>query len=457
MEAFTWDQRFETGIDSVDKQHQHLVDLVNLAGDILLEGKSSETELQKLFGQLADYAVYHFNEEENLMAKAGVDQRHVTAHKTQHSEFLKQVTAMWNNRDVSENPASMLHGFLSSWLTVHILGQDQEMARILQRMQDGMGADGAYDAEHGTEDRRISPLLDALHRLYILLSLQNRALAEANSNLEEKVRQRTQALEEASEQVLQSEKMASLGRMVAGFAHEINTPVGIALSAVSLSEETIRQLRGMLDQEEVSEEEFTAHLETLKQADRLAFANLNRAAELVRSFKRTSIDQSTDHARLYDVAEVFSDVVATLHNQFKNTRIEIKLDCPEAIQVYGAPGHLEQLLTNLLLNSLKHGFADGRLAGEITISASQQTKDQLEIVYRDNGQGMREEVLQHAFEPFFTTSRGDGGTGLGLYICYNIVKNQLRGDILLDSRPSEGCRFSISIPCHHAPDKVETA
>ena len=451
MDAFAWDQRFETGLDNVDKQHHHLVDLVNLAGNILLQGTSSEQELQALFGQLADYAIYHFNEEEGLMAQAGIDQRHVSAHKTQHSEFLKQVTTMWNNRTLADNPASMLHGFLSSWLTVHILGQDQEMARIMRRMQGGMEASEAYEAEHVREDQRISPLLDALHRLYILLSVQNRALAEANLHLEEKVRERTRALEEASEQVLQSEKMASLGRMVAGFAHEINTPVGIALSAVSQSEETIRQLRGMLDQEEVSEEDFVAHLDNLQQADRLACANLNRAAELVRSFKRTSIDQASEHARDYNVAEVMSDVLATLHNQFKNTRIQIQVDCPPGLVMHGVPGLIEQLLTNLLLNSRKHGFEDGAKPGSITITVSEAKSGRLEIDYRDNGKGMREEIIQHAFEPFFTTSRGQGGTGLGLYICYNIVTAQLHGEIALESRPDHGCRFSISIPCERKP------
>lgn len=453
MEAFSWDQRFETGIAKVDQQHRHLVDLVNLAGDILLEGKASEEELQKLFGQLANYAIDHFNEEETLMAKTGVDSRHVDSHKTQHAEFLKQVTTMWNNRGIAENPSAMLHGFLSSWLTVHILGQDQEMARMISRMQAGMAAAEAYEAERKSDDQRISPLLDALHRLYVLLSVQNRELADANTNLESKVLERTRELQAAGEQLLQSEKLASLGRMVAGFAHEINTPVGIALSAISQSDETIKQLNAMLSQDEVSEEDLASHLDTLQKADRLAVSNLQRAAELVRSFKRTSIDQTSEQSRDFNFRELIQDVISNLHNQFKNTRITIDINCPENIVVRGLPGLIEQLLTNLMLNSLKHAFAEGTLPGKILIKIPDNDGKLLELNYTDDGVGMPEDVAEKAFEPFFTTTRGKGGSGLGLYVCYNIVTAQLKGSISLDSTPGKGSHFIIRFPCERPVNK----
>jgi len=446
MEAFSWDQRFETGITTVDSQHRHLVDLVNLAGDILLSGTAQEDEYQQLFKQLADYSVYHFNEEESLMAKAGVDLRHVEAHKTQHTEFLKQVTLMWNNRNISENPAAMLHGFLSSWLTVHILGQDQEMARIINRMKSGIGTSESYEAEHNSDDRRISPLLDALHRLYILLSVQNRELADANTNLEVKVRERTRALEDAGKQILQSEKQASLGRMVAGFAHEINTPVGIALSAISQNEETLEQLNAMLTQEEVSEEEFASHLDTLKKTDKLAVSNLRRAADLVRSFKRTSIDQSSDQAHDFIMLDLINDLLATLNNQFKRTNIKISVECPDHIVIHGVPGLLEQLLTNLLLNSLQHGFSSGSRSGNIIITVAQHQKGNITLNFDDDGAGMTAEVKEKVFEPFFTTSRGQGGSGLGMYICYNIVTTQLGGTIELKTAPEKGTHFQITFP-----------
>ncbi len=446
MEAFIWDKRFETGIDSVDKQHQLLVDLVNQAGDILLEGKAEEKELHELFGQLSDYAVYHFNEEESLMSVSQLDARHVSAHKIQHAEFLKQVTLMWNNRHIAKNPAAMLHGFLSSWLTVHILGQDLEMARILQRMRKGAQSEQAYDAEHFDDDQRVSPLLDALQKLYILLSVQNRDLAVANTNLEDKVQERTRELKEASLLLLANEKHASLGRMVAGFAHEINTPVGIALGAISESEEVIKKLREMLNQDEVSEEDFLALINTLGQAGKLALSNLTRASNLVKSFKRTSIDQASEHLCVFNMQQLINDVLATVSNQFKRTTIKIKVDCPAEIFITGAPGLFEQLLTNLLLNSLMHAFDPGAQSGNITISVAQLPNETIELTFADDGKGMAPEVVERAFEPFFTTARNQGGSGLGLYVCYSVVTTQLGGTIMLQSVPGEGCSFTIIFP-----------
>lgn len=446
MQAFEWDHRFETGLPTVDQQHHHLVDLVNLAGDILLAGTSSEEELQNLFAQLADYAIYHFNEEERLMAETAVDPRHVEPHKFQHAEFLKQVTMMWNSRALAENPAAMLHGFLSLWLTVHILGQDQEMARNIARIRAGETPAAAFDAESETEDNRITPLLDALERLYILLSTQNRELANANTTLEQKVQERTKALEDASKQLLQSEKLASLGRMVAGFAHEVNTPVGIALGAISQNDDVLQHLLEMMKQEEVSEEEFSANLATLQEAGKLAVSNLMRAAELVRSFKRTSIDQASEQSRAFNMKQLISDVQTNLHNEFKRTQIRILIDCPETLNINGAPGLLHQLLTNLMLNSLQHAFDEGKRAGEISITVTLLPANRLHLSFADTGAGMPPEIAAKIFEPFFTTRRGQGGSGLGLYICYNIVTTQLNGSITCHSAPEQGSRFDIELP-----------
>ena len=446
MKAFEWDHRFETGLPMVDKQHRHLVDLVNVAGDMLLAGTSTAAESQNLFKQLADYAVYHFNEEERLMAEYGVDTHHVDAHKIQHAEFLKQITMMWNNRAVDKDPAAMLHGFLSNWLTVHILGQDQEMARNIARIKAGDSPAAACEAAAESNDRRISPLLEALERLYHLLSVQNRELAEANTTLEEKVLQRTRALEEASEQLVQNEKLASLGRMVAGFAHEINTPVGIALAAISQNGDILQQLQDMMLQEEVSEEEFSSRLANLQETSKLAVANLMRAADLVRSFKRTSIDQASEQLREFDMAELIRDVQSNLHSQFKRTQISLALDCPADLKVTGVPGLFSQLFTNLYLNSLQHAFDEGRRAGEIRVTVNRLPGKRIQIVFADNGKGMPPEVAEKIFEPFFTTRRGQGGSGLGLYICYNIITTQLHGSIACHSIPEQGSRFEFEFP-----------
>lgn len=259
---------------------------------------------------------------------------------------------------------------------------------------------------------------------------------------------KVEELENTRDYLVQSEKHASLGRMVAGFAHEINTPVGIALSAISQNDETLKQLDTLLRQEEVSEEELRSHLDTLNQAGKLAMSNLQRAANLVRSFKRTSIDQSSSQTVRFNLNELIRDLLLTLHSQFKRTRINIEVSCPDDVVAYGAPGLLEQLLTNLLLNSLQHAFAQGQQAGNIRIVVSPAPHGQISIHYCDDGVGMPPEVVARAFEPFFTTARGQGGSGLGLYVCYNIVTNQLAGSISLSSTPSQGCCFKILFPAN---------
>lgn len=252
-------------------------------------------------------------------------------------------------------------------------------------------------------------------------------------------------IEAARTQLIQSEKMASLGRTVAGFAHEINTPIGVAVGAISNSEETLQHIEALLESEEVSEEDLRAALTTLRQGDQLASSNLRRAARLIQSFKRTSIDQSSDEKRVFSLHELNQDVLAALHNPLKRLPIKVHLTCPEKLNIFGSPGLLEQLLTNLIMNSLIHGFQGEHPGGDIEISWTCNAQT-LSLRYQDSGQGMPPEVLENIFEPFFTTRRNQGGSGLGLYICYNIVTVQLRGTIRCDSAPGQGTRFQVDFP-----------
>jgi len=252
-------------------------------------------------------------------------------------------------------------------------------------------------------------------------------------------------VDRAHGELVQSEKMASLGRMVAGFAHEINTPIGVAVGAITHGEETLNKIDQLLASEEVSEDELRAALASLREGDGLAISNLRRAANLVQSFKRTSIDQASDHERLFIVRELIDDVLYALHNQLKRQPVTVTVDCPEALKIHGMPGLLEQLLTNLLINSLLHGFDNGLRAGTITIRVGLDN-GRLHLDYADTGAGMSEEVAARIFEPFFTTRRGEGGSGLGMYICYTIVTTRLGGTIRCESKPGEGCRFLIDFP-----------
>lgn len=254
-------------------------------------------------------------------------------------------------------------------------------------------------------------------------------------------------LEQTRDELVQNEKMASLGRMVAGFAHELNTPVGIALGSISHNEATLNDIDTLLGNEEVSEKDLRERLGTLRHSGELALSNLKRAANLVQRFKRSSIDQISEQARVFPVREMIDDVVFALQEQLRKAAIELTIDCPRSLAIEGVPGLFDQVLTNLLLNSLQHGFANGTQAGKITIAVDTATPGHLHIVYNDNGAGMSAEAAQRIFEPFFTTQRGQGGSGLGMFICYNIVSEQLRGTITCESQPGAGVHFDILFPC----------
>ena len=274
---------------------------------------------------------------------------------------------------------------------------------------------------------------------WLLLELLRRRWQDLDGKIRE--------LEATRGELVQSEKMASLGRMVAGFAHEINTPVGIAVGAVSHNEETLDRIGEMLTQDEVNEASLRAELDGLRESGALAMANLHRAAKLVQSFKRTSIDQTSDQIRHFNMKELISDVLFSLQGSLKRLPVQVTVDCPDRLQLHGIPGLIEQLLTNLIMNAVQHAFDDGKREGTIHIRVSREMDD-LRLEFTDDGVGMTDEQLSRIFEPFYTTRRSAGGSGLGLYICYGIVTGRLGGTIQCYSQPQAGCRFDLRFPAN---------
>ena len=264
-------------------------------------------------------------------------------------------------------------------------------------------------------------------------------------------------LQQTRDELVRNEKMASLGRMVAGFAHELNTPVGIALGSISHNEETLQKINSLLSQEDVNEHDLRQLLAGLHQGGALALSSLQRAASLVQRFKRSSIDQSSEQARVFGLRELLDDVVYSLHSQLERSAVTVAVGCPDALVLNSVPGLLDQLLTNLLQNSLQHGFADGSRPGHIHITADTGLPGQLRMVYTDDGAGLSAEAAQRMFEPFFTTRRSQGGSGLGMFICYNIVTAQLRGTIHVANPPGGGVRFEIAFPCEQVDPTGKTA
>ena len=252
------------------------------------------------------------------------------------------------------------------------------------------------------------------------------------------------ALQGAQQQLIEAERMASLGQLVAGVAHELNTPLGIAVTAVSHQRDITRELGAKADTQTLSSSDLSQWRTTIDEACGLVLGNLERMRALIDSFKQVSVDQASELARNFDLKIYLGEVQDTLRPMLKRTPHRLDIDCPAGILMDTYPGALFQILTNLVNNSLIHGFVgDHRGTMRIVVEDLGPT---VQLRYTDDGVGMAADVAAQAFEPFFTTKRGSGSTGLGLSIVYNLVTRKLVGRIRLDTRPNEGVTFVIECP-----------
>jgi signal transduction histidine kinase len=263
------------------------------------------------------------------------------------------------------------------------------------------------------------------------------------NSLEQQVQDRTRVIQDTQQKLIESEKMASLGRLVAGIAHEINTPVGVAKTGVSYLKEQVSDTKKKFEDQTLSRDDFNAALESFNDLSVILEQNLDRAIKLIRDFKMTSADQSSHEVRVVPVAEYLEAVMHSLSPQLKGTSISWKVDAPVEEMALHA-GAINQILVNLTINALFHGFSDMD-SGEILIRYRVHNK-RISFSFQDNGHGVPAELKNRIFEPFFTTGRGKGFTGLGLSIIYNLVKDVLHGDIECRSTEGEGTTFLIDYP-----------
>ncbi|MDY6991505.1 MAG: HAMP domain-containing sensor histidine kinase [Pseudomonadota bacterium] len=252
-------------------------------------------------------------------------------------------------------------------------------------------------------------------------------------------------LHTAQQQLIEAEKMASLGHLVAGMTHEINTPLGISLTAMSQLEELAVTLQYTYQSGQLKRAQLEKYLASVQQGHYLVTKNLTRAIELIQSFKQVAVDQSSEQQRTFKLKSYLKEVILSLQPQFKPTDYQIILECDESIILSSYPGFFAQMITNLIMNSLIHGFQN-RATGCIKISATVTAKKSLLLCYSDDGNGIAREVIEHIFEPFFTTNHQGGGSGLGLHIIYNLVTHQLQGSIHCDSHVGQGTTFWIELP-----------
>ena len=248
----------------------------------------------------------------------------------------------------------------------------------------------------------------------------------------------------AQDSLIQAERMASLGGLVAGVAHEINTPVGITLTGASILQEATDKICAAMNAGAIKKSQIQEYLSTATESARLIMANAQRAAELIHSFKQISVDQTSELRRPFKVKEYIDEVIMCLHPRLKKTNVQIKVNCAEEIEVDSYSGAFAQILTNLVMNSLTHAF-DANDVGCIDICAV-LNKEMLIMEFSDDGKGIRPEYLSKIFDPFFTTQLGKGGSGLGLNIVFNLIVKKLGGSINVESRLGKGAHFTIRIP-----------
>jgi len=284
------------------------------------------------------------------------------------------------------------------------------------------------------------------------------ALDELNAELEERVKRRTKQLTIANSELtdtldtlkttqlklVEADKMASLGRLVVGIAHEINTPVGTVLTAISTLQNELGMVAEHYEQGKLSKQELSQFISQTEQICTLALNNISRTANLISSFKQVAVDQSNETKRSFAVEAYIRGILATFDTKFNNLNVSCELLCESDIQLNSYPAALSQVLSHLITNSLVHGFSD-HASGTIVIEVYQREK-QLIISYSDDGKGISKEESIKVFEPFYTTKRNEGGTGLGAHIVYNLVTQVLSGEIEIEPGRAKGLGYVIKLP-----------
>ncbi len=401
------------------------------------------------------------------------EKMHKTVHKMeklQKQNRYKEVYAMYSN-EYKNQSQKMVDIFDTIIEEINIIDKYNENIRdelkkiippSLKIMQDGLHPYQEYlKAEKNLITDNIEENSEILNTISIILTILNIFIIIIVAywiryELVEQIRylkDRYKDLKETQSQLIESEKMASLGGMVAGVAHEINTPVGMALTAVTHLEEETKNLKKMYEAQDMSEEDFENYLEDSLQLNQSIYINLDKAASLVRSFKQVAVDQTSNHDRKFNFEEYTQEILQSLHSQLKKVKIKIELAIDEKLEIHSNPGAFSQILSNFIMNSITHGI-DPKSEGVIRIEAIQD-EDNFILKYSDNGKGMDKQTQEKIFDPFFTTNREKGGSGLGMNIIFNLVTQKLHGKIELETGVNRGVVFTIKAPIHYKSNDIK--
>ncbi|WP_299980761.1 two-component regulator propeller domain-containing protein [uncultured Pseudoteredinibacter sp.] len=339
-----------------------------------------------------------------------------------------------NSRSIDTLPSKAIHiEVLPQWYQSNVFKAACTLLIILALL-------GFYRLrlyQHKQEKRKLSKLV----------SDRTQELNQKNSDLEQRGQQLTVALDElmeTQEQLLEKEKMAALGELVSGVAHEVNTPLGISVTAASHLHDSSRSLQSSFEQGSLTQDILKQYLGKTIKTTNIILANLNRSSELIRNFKNVSVDQHNEVFSKIQLHDYLNQVLETLSPTVKNSNCKVHFQCPSDIVLHSYPGIIAQLITNLVNNSVQHGCSPNK-GGNIYLDVHSQDQSVI-LIHRDDGVGISPSIKRKIYDPFFTTKRGKGGSGLGLSIVFNLVTQRLGGSITCSSEAPEGAKFEVTLP-----------
>jgi len=487
MALMVWDEHFITGIDAIDAQHKALFDMVNAVARLLAAaGEGAANDVKPLFDQLADYALTHSKYEEEMMHRAGIAPGYLEQQRRGHDSFDAEVARMRQEAGLEHKlPGNDLLRFLAGWLTFHIVAEDQCMARQLRAIEAGTPPELAWQAAVADGNAANSLLTRAMLDLFGLYIKRNQTLVEvnqelraaqaelavANRKLEARVEAGNEALQREKQalieslariertqgQLLQSEKMAAVGQLAAGVAHEINNPVGFVNSNLGSLASYIDRLFSVIGAYEtleaalppehparvaVGEARQAAELDYLRvdipDLLRESSEGLVRVKRIVSDLKDFSHVDEAEWQKV-DLNRGLESTLNVVWNEIKY-KAEVTKDFGDLPPVNCIPAQINQVFMNLLVNAAQAI----ETAGKITLRTGVDG-DEAWVEIADTGKGMSEEVRARIFEPFYTTKPVGQGTGLGLSISWDIVQRH-GGQIAVRSSPGQGCVFRIQLP-----------
>ena len=333
-------------------------------------------------------------------------------------EFIEVVTS--NRSNLKFNVSTLLRGFVSF---------REGLVQLLTRK--------------GIADELALPILRRVDEVSAEASFRTADVYVAKLN---------KVLDATREELIRKDKLAALGGLVAGVAHEINTPLGVAVTAASLAADRLREVEDAFQAGTLRRQDLQYGLAQAQEAARMTLGNLRRAADMIGNFKQIAVDQSSEAERTVQLGPYVREVIGSLGPLYRRTPHRMVIDVKAVIELTTFVGAISQVVTNLIQNALVHAFPGDRV-GTVTVEVDRNGDDGAQLVVRDDGVGMEPAVLRRVFDPFFTTQRGRGGSGLGMHIVHNLVTDLLGGTIEVSSTPNLGTRVAIRLPIRVEPKR----